>query len=304
MKHAFLLALLLLAGCAKPPASTTAQRGFDSPESAVTALVTALEERDRATLVAMLGPDSDALLSSGDAVADSTARADFLARYEEKHELVAGGPDDLVLQVGADDWPFPIPIVRRGGKWILDTAAGKDEIVRRRIGGNELQTIEVMHGYVAAQDDYASAAHDGVPAGTYARAIRSEPGKQNGLFWEVAEGEKQSPAGPLLAEASAEGYGAAGAPYHGYRFRMLTAQGPAAAGGARDYVVDGRQIGGYAMVAWPASYGTSGVMSFLVNQDGIVWQRDLGDGTEQAAAAITRFDPDSLWTPIPAEASL
>jgi len=245
--------------------------------------------------------DQFVILSSGDAIADSTARADFLARYAEKHELVAGGPDDLVLQVGADDWPFPIPVVRRGGKWILDTAAGKDEIVRRRIGGNELQTIEVMHGYVAAQDDYASAAHDGVPAGTYARAIRSEPGKQNGLFWEVADGEKQSPAGPLLAEASAEGYGAAGAPYHGYRFRMLTAQGPAAAGGARDYVVDGRQTGGYALVAWPASYGTGGVMSFLVNQDGIVWQRDLGDGTEQAAAAITRFDPDSLWTPIPAE---
>jgi len=303
MRHAFLLALLLFAGCARPPAATNAQRGFDSPESAMTALVTALEQRDRATLVAMLGPGSDALLSSGDAVADSTARADFLARYAQKHELVAGGPEDLVLQVGADDWPFPIPIVRRGGKWILDAAAGRDEIVRRRIGGNELQTIEVMHGYVAAQDDYAAKAHDGVPAGTYARAIRSDPGRQNGLFWEVAEGEPQSPAGPLLAEASSEGYGAAGEPYHGYRFRMLTAQGPAAAGGARDYVVDGRQTGGYALVAWPALYGTSGVMSFLVNQDGIVWQRDLGAGTEQAAAAITAFDPDSLWTPIPAEGS-
>ena len=301
MRHAILISLLVLAGCAKPPAQS-AQRGFESPESAVTALVTALEQRDRATLVAMLGPDSDALLSSGDPVADSTARADFLARYAEKHELVAGGPDDLVLQVGADDWPFPIPIVRRGGKWLLDAAAGRDEIMRRRIGGNELQTIEVMHGYVAAQEDYAATSHDGVPAGTYARTFRSTTGKHDGLYWEVAEGERVSPAGPFLADAVAEGYGAAGEPYHGYRFRMLAAQGPAAAGGAREYVADGRQSGGYALIAWPASYGASGVMTFLVNQDRVVWQRDLGDGTEQAASAITRFDPDTLWTPIPAEA--
>ena len=211
MNHAYVIALLVFAGCAKPQPKV-AQRGFDSPESAVTALVTALEQRDRATLVAMLGPDSDALFSSGDAVADSTARADFLARYQEKHDLVAGGPEDLVLQVGADDWPFPIPIVRRNGRWILDAAGGKDEILRRRIGGNELQTIEVMHGYVAAQDDYAAAPHDGVPAGAYARAIRSDPGKQNGLYWEVAPGARPSPAGPWLAEASAEGYGAAGEP--------------------------------------------------------------------------------------------
>ena len=302
MKHAFLVALLLLAGCAKPPAKNE-PRAFESPESAVTALVTALEQRDRPTLVAMLGPDSDALLSSGDAVADSTARADFLARYNEKHEFVAGGPDDLVLQVGADDWPFPIPIVRREGRWFLDAAAGKDEIVRRRIGGNELQTIEVMHGYVAAQEDYAAAPHDGIPAGAYAQAIRSEAGKQNGLYWEVPEGARPSPAGPWLAGAEAEGYGAAGEPYHGYRFKLLTAQGPAAPGGARDYVVDGRQTGGYALVAWPASYGASGVMTFLVDKGGIVWQRDLGKDTEQAAAAITRFDPDSLWTPIPSEAN-
>ena len=301
MRHLFLIAILVLAGCAKPP-TQAAQRSFDSPESAVTALVTALEQRDRATLAAMLGPDSDALLSSGDAVADSTARAEFLARYAEKSALVAGGPDDLVLQVGPDDWPFPIPLVRRDGKWILDAAGGRDEILRRRIGGNELRTIEVMHGFVAAQDDYAEAAHDGVPAGTYARAIRSDAGKQNGLYWEVAEGEPQSPAGPLLAEAAAEGYGAAGEPYHGYRFRLLGGQGPAAAGGARDYVIDGRQTGGYALVAWPASYGASGVMTFLVNHDGVVWQRDLGEGTEQAVAGITRFDPDSLWTPIPSEA--
>jgi len=302
MRHVFLFALLVLAGCAKPQPAGTAQRGFDSPESAVTAMVTALEQRDRATLVAMLGPDSDALLSSGDAVADSTARADFLARYAEKNALVSGGPDDLVLQVGADDWPFPIPIVRRNGKWILDAAAGKDEILKRRIGGNELQTIEVMHGYVAAQDDYAAAPHDGIPAGTYASTFRSDPGKQNGLYWEVAPGARPSPAGPWLAEAAAEGYGAAGEPYHGYRFRLLNAQGPAAAGGAQNYVVDGRQTGGYALIAWPASYGASGVMTFLVARDGVVWQRDLGAGTEQAAQAITAFDPDSLWTPIPAEA--
>jgi hypothetical protein len=310
MKLAILIAGLACAGCANRNTSTTTaagipagQKSFTSADDAVSALVDAVRRSDRAELASILGPGSEDLLSSGDAVADSTALASFLARYDAKHELVEGSPDNLVLQVGDDDWPFPIPIVRREGKWILDGAAGADEIVKRRIGGNELHTIDVMHGFVEAQEEYASASHDGVPAGTYARAVRSTPGKQDGLYWEAVNG-KQSPAGPLLADATAEGYeGAAarGEPYHGYRFKPLTAQGDDAAGGARDYMVNGALTGGFGLVAWPATYGGSGVMTFVVNQDGVVWQKDLGDQTESVAAVMTVFDPDSTWTPLPAE---
>jgi len=312
IRHAtILLALLAGFGCAskESPAGKTAgipdgQKTFESADAAVGALVDAVRTSDQAELTAILGPGAEGVLDSGDAIADSTARAAFLAKYDEKHVLAEGGPDDLVLTVGADDWPFPIPIVRREGKWILDGAAGADEIVKRRIGGNELQTIDVMHGFVAAQEDYAAASHDGVPAGTYARAVRSTPGKQDGLYWEAASGAPQSPAGPLLAGATAEGYeGAAarGEPYHGYRFKPLTSQGEDAEGGARDYVVDGRLSGGFGLVAWPASYGTSGIMTFVVNQDGVVWQKDLGEQTGTVAGAMSVYDPDSTWTPIPAE---
>jgi hypothetical protein len=301
---AFLATALLATGCGRRESNGTGQSRFNTPDEAVTALVAALEHRDRAEVARLLGPNTEALLSSGDAVADSTAREAFLAKYRVKHELVAGGPDDLVLRIGDDGWPFPIPIVRRQGRWFLDGAAGADEIVSRRIGANELRTIEVMHGFVAAERDYAAASHDGAPGGIYARTIRSEPGKHNGLYWEVAPGEPESPAGPLLAGAAAEGYTAgagANAGYHGYRYRVLTAQGPGAEGGARDYVVNGKLMGGFALVAWPVNYGVSGVMTFLVNQDGVVWQRDLGGSTEQVARSITQFDPDSTWTPIPSE---
>jgi len=300
----FLATALLAASCARRESVRTNQASFDSPDAVVTALVTAVEHRDRGELARLLGPGTEALLSSGDAVADSTAREAFLAKYQVKHELAAGGPDDLVLRIGDDGWPFPIPIVRREGRWFLDGAAGADEILSRRIGGNELRTIEVMHGFVEAQREYAAASHDGAPAGAYAHTIRSDAGKHNGLYWEVAPGEPQSPAGPLLAAGAAEGYkegAATGAGYHGYRFRVLTAQGAAAEGGAQGYMVADRLVGGFALVAWPANYGVSGVTTFLVNQDGVVWQRDLGDGTEQAASSITQFDPDSTWTPIPSE---
>ena len=304
-----LLLGLLVAGCARTdtahtPAAAAQGRLFETPEAAVAAFVAALEQHDDAALADILGPGSEKLLSSGDAVADSTARLTFLARYHEKNTLVSGTPDVLVLQVGADDWPFPIPLVRKDGAWRLDTAAGADEILKRRIGANELQTIDVMNGFVAAQEDYAGAPHDGIPAGAYAQRVRSTPGKEDGLYWEAKPGQVESPAGPYLAEAAAQGYAGAavrGEPYHGYLFRALPGQGADATGGARDYVVNGVQTGGYALVAWPASYGTSGVMTFLVNQDGVIWQRDLGEGTEQAATAMARFDPDSTWTPLPAE---
>ena len=311
-----LLVLLLIApGCTRDAATTGATETttaavkpvatFATPEEAVTAMVAALEKRDRAELTRLLGLESDELLTSGDAVADSTAAATFLARYREKNQLVGAGGDRAVLLVGADDWPFAIPLVRLDGAWHLDGAAGLDELAKRRIGANELRTIDVMRGFVVAQDEYASASHDGVPAGTYARRLRSEPGKQNGLYWESAEGEPASPAGPFLASAAGEGYAGDGSgttPYHGYRYRLLTAQGASAAGGARDYLEGDRLTGGFAGIAWPASYGESGVMTFLVNQEGVVWQKDLGEGTEQAAAGIRSFDPDSTWTPIPEEA--
>ena len=313
MKLAILIAVLACAGCATKETSTTTaagipagQKSFESADAAVSALVDAVRKSDRAELASILGPGSDDLLSSGDAVADSVALTSFLARYDAKHELVEGSPDNLVLQVGDDDWPLPIPIVRREGKWILDGAAGADEIVKRRIGGNELETIDVMHGYVAAQTEYASSSHDGVPAGTFAQMIKSSPGKHDGLYWEVTGKEKESPAGPMLADATAQGYAGAaakGAPYHGYLFKPLTAQGDDAEGGAKNYIVDGKLVGGFGLVAWPANYGGSGVMTFVVNQEGVVWQKDLGEATGTVAQAMSEFDPDSTWTPIPSEAS-
>jgi hypothetical protein len=289
---------------AQPPAGPAPdQATFGTPEEGVNALVAALEKRDRAQLGHLLGPHTDQMLSSGDAVSDSVARAEFIRRYRVKHHLVAGGPDDIVLQVGQDDWPLPIPVVRRNGRWYLDGAAGAQEIVMRRIGRNELSTIAVMRGVVVAQRDYASASHDGAAAGAFAQTFRSQTGKHNGLYWEPGPGESPSPAGPFLARAESEGYSPAGSgdAYHGYRYRMLASQGPAASGGARDYVVDGRSTGGFALIAWPVQYGASGVMTFLVNQDGVVWQRDLGPNTEQVAGSIQRFDPDRSWTPLPTE---
>jgi hypothetical protein len=286
---------------AGPPAGVTT---FATPEAAVDALIAAGEKPDNAALLAVLGPDSADLLSSGDAVADQRARAAFRARYKAYHQLVAGSPDQLVLMTGEDRWPLPIPLVRTNGRWWWNAAAGAQELVMRRIGADELRTIEVMRGVVEAENDYALTGHDGEPAGLYARRLRSTPGKEDGLYWQIKRGEPQSPAGPLLAAASAEGYAMQGggtAPYHGYLYRVLTSQGPAASGGVRDYLTDGKLNGGFAVLAYPASYGSSGIMTFMVNQDGVVWQRDLGEDTAQAAAAISQFNPDQHWTPLAPE---
>jgi hypothetical protein len=295
---------LLAAGCSQVTTDESKALTFATPDEAVASFASAVEQRDPAQLKKLLGFDSDTLLTSGDAVEDSMARETFLARYNAKHQLVAGSPDQLVLEVGDDGWPLPFPLVREDGKWHFDGPAGADEIVYRRIGANELRTIDVMRGFVAAQGDYAAAAHDGVPKGTYAGKLRSDPGKHNGLYWDVTPGQTQSPAGPMLAAAASEGYheghGPA-APYHGYLFRLLTTQGPDADGGAKDYTSSGRLTGGYALVAWPAIYGASGVMSFMVNQDGVVYQRDLGQGTPQVAGSMQAFNPDSTWTPIAQE---
>lgn len=289
-------------GGRSPPGAD--QATFDTPEQAVATLVSALERDDAKELRRLLGPGTDDLLSSGDAVADRGARESFVERFREQHALAAGGPDDLVLQVGPDLWPLPVPLVRHDGRWYFDGAAGANELVLRRIGGNELRTIDVMRGFVAAQTEYAAHARDGAGAGVYARRFHSEPGKQDGLYWKVGPGEVPSPAGPMLAAAAAEGYSSAptqGTPYHGYVYRMLFAQGPAANEGARGYLVDDELTNGFALLARPAVYGVSGVMTFMVNQDGVVWQRDLGSDTTRAADAIREFNPDASWTPIAPE---
>jgi len=309
---ASLLSLSALNGCAKPAANlagaSTAkadvQTSFATPDEAVAALVAAGEKADTAALQAMLGPDTAGLLSSGDSVQDQKERDGFLKRYAAYHELVAGDADNLVLLAGEDRWPLPIPLVRSSGRWYWDGAAGARELVLRRIGANELRTIDVMHGFVAAENDYAAGAHDGGPRGVYTQKLRSSPGTHDGLSWESSPGQPPSPAGPALAAANAEGYAVTGNlanPYHGYLFRILTSQGSEAEGGARNYLVDGKLAHGFALLAYPSAYGASGVMSFMVNQDGVVWQRDLGADTAQAAAAIQQFNPDNSWTPLAPE---
>jgi putative hemolysin len=295
-------ALLLTHGCTKRESSGEETLSYNTPDEAVGALVAALEKHDVQELGRVLGPGTEKLVSSGDDVADRAAREAFLTRYREQHLFVAGSPGDVVLQVGADNWPLPIPLVREQGRWRFDGEAGADELLARRIGANELRTIDVMLSYVGAQLEYASIGHDGAAAGIYARRLRSEPGKHDGLYWETAADEAQSPAGPLLAAAADEGYGqASGAPYHGYMFRTLLAQGPEANGGAREYVVGGKLTGGFALLAYPADYGASGVMTFVVNQDGVVWQRDLGEKTADLASSMQQFNPDATWTPIAPE---
>jgi hypothetical protein len=261
----------------------------------VSAFVAALEKGDTGALVALLGPGSEWLVDSGDAVQDASDREGFLAAYREGHALVEDGKASRTLVTGADRWPFPIPIVLRDGKWLLDGEAGADELVFRRIGRNELGAIAALRGFVDAQREYAAAGRDGDPPGIYAMKLFSDAGRQNGLYWPTAAGEPPSPVGEFVARAAAEGYRRSSAEYHGYQYRMLFRQGKNAKGGAREYFRDGLLTEGFALLAWPAEYGISGVMTFVVNQDGVVWQKDLGADTETRAAAIGAFDPDAGW---------
>ncbi len=286
---------LLVSGCAGKQDTAA---GYTTPEAAVAALIAALEKDDTAALAKLLGPGTEGLLSSGDAVADKTDRADFLAAYKAKNSLTADG-GKMMLTVGDNAWPMPIPLVQRDGKWVWDGAAGADEVIYRRVGENELGAIDVMYGYVNAQNAYASEGRDGDPAGIYALKLISDEGMHNGLYWPTAEGETPSPAGPFVAGAAEEGYASAGrTPYHGYYYRMLYAQGANANGGAREYFKDGVLTEGFAAIAWPADYGASGVMTFIVNPDGVVFQKDLGEDTATAVEAIKSFDPDTSWTAI------
>jgi Protein of unknown function (DUF2950) len=273
------------------------QKTFATPDEAVKALMAAVESNNQDELLAVFGPDAKDLVSSGDDVQDRNSRAAFVKSYKAKHAIIAEDPNTRVLQVGAKDWELPIPIVLADGRWHFDTAAGKQEIIYRRIGDNELGAIAVCRGTIAAQRDYAAEGHDGLPAGIYAGKLRSDPGKHNGLYWEAADGEPASPAGPFLAQAAGEGY-QKGDPYHGYYYRGLKAQGAAAPGGAKSYLVDGVLKGGVALIAYPAQYKVSGVMTFVINQDGVVYQKDLGESTTEAAKAITEYNPDSSWTKV------
>jgi hypothetical protein len=297
---AALLALGFSTGHAPAATAKAKQKAFGSPEEAAAALVGALEKRDKAELSAIFGPGSESVISSGDEVSDRGVRDRFLASYAEKHSLDRRGDDTVILQVGNDEWPFPIPIARKGSAWRFDTKAGKEELLNRRIGANELRTIEVLHAYVAAQREYAAKDRDGDGVYPYAQKIASTPGKKDGLYWKAGEGEEPSPLGPLAAEASREGYtgkkgGDKPVPFHGYYFRILTAQGKHAPGGAYEYVVNGKMLLGFAMVAYPAQHGVSGVMTFVVNQEGVIYQKNLGKDTAKTAAAMKRYDPDGTW---------
>jgi hypothetical protein len=275
------------------------QKGFASPEQAVKAFETALKSNDNNELEAIFGPDAKKLIYSGDPVADKQRREKFIVAYDKKNSLVREG-EKMVLIVGEKDWPFPIPLVRKGQQWFFDTKEGEQEILDRRIGENELSTIQTILAIVDAEREFAmrNAENNGPPA--YAGKFMSDPGKKNGLYWETREGEKPSPLGELVAEARSGGYTGAGVskkpmPFHGYYFRMLAKQGKHAPGGAYDYEVKGRQIGGFAVVAYPAEYGNSGVMTFMVNHDGVVYEKDLGKNTAGAAKAMKAFDPDKTW---------
>ncbi len=292
---AAVLALALALSAAAQPANAAQpkQKSFKSPDEAATALAEAAKSGDRNALLAVLGPEMTKL-GSGDPAQGKRERDQFVAAYQEKHELVKEGDARATLVVGKNDWPLPIPLVKAGDGWKFDTAAGREEILNRRIGQNELNTMQVLLAAADAQREYAAQDRDGDGLLEYAQKFRSSQGKKDGLYWPVKQGEPPSPLGDLIAKAVREGHSTKSdkpQPYWGYYYRILKAQGKDAPGGAYDYMAKGSMIGGFAIVAYPAKYGNSGVMSFLVSHDGVVYQKDLGAGTAEAAAKLTRFNP-------------
>jgi hypothetical protein len=282
---------------APKPASIPAKR-FASAEEASKALVATLRTGDVKALIGVLGSESRSLVSSGDAVSDRQLREKFLQAYDAGNRLIPYGTYS-VLQVGTDNWPFPIPIVKDGERWHFDVSEGREEIIARRIGRNELYTMQTCLAYVDAQREYYSEDRNGAGILEYAQKFASTPGKRDGLYWPTKDGEPLSPLGALVARARAEGYrrdeSGGPTPLHGYMYRILTAQGPAAPDGAYDYIAKGHMIAGFALVAFPAQYGTSGVMTFIVNHDGVVYEKDLGPKTRDLARAMKKFDPDTTW---------
>jgi hypothetical protein len=299
------LAIITLAFCSpayaqtKKPASASKQTTFASSDEAVMVFIDAVKANETKKLLSMLGPGSEKIISSGDPVADRHAREQFVKRYEERNRIETHATK-WVLYVGKDDWPFPIPIVKQGGSYRFDAKAGKEEILARRIGKNELSAIQVCLACTDAQRDYALKDRDSDGLLEYAQKFMSAPGKKDGLYWDTTEGEQESPLGPVFAATRERGYkkatpGGKPVPYYGYHYRILKAQGKSAPGGAYDYIVNGKMIGGFALVAYPAQYGSSGVMTFIVNQDGIVHQKDLGKNTQKIAQAVKAYNPDRTW---------
>src|SRR5271156_3655788 len=298
-----LLALIPLAACNsnKQPEKPSIKT-FASPDDASNTAIAAAKSGDRSTLLAVFGPGSEDVLYSGDTVDDKNMAEAFASKYGTMHRWRTMQDGSEVLIVGADNYPFAIPLRKNAdGQWFFDTAAGKDEVLSRRVGRNELAVIDVGEAIADAQAEYFSQPRGGETTNQYATKFLSDPGKQNGLYWESATGQPQSPLGPLAAFAASEGYSAkpnAQVAFHGYYFRMLKSQTDKAPGGAKEYVVDGKMVGGFAFVAYPAEYGNSGVMTFIINQDGVLFQKNLGKTTKETATAMTEFDPGDGWSEV------
>ena len=286
---------------AAPANAPEQQRGFGSPEEAVTAFVAALRDLKEADLRAILGPEGDRVIDSGDRYADRELHQRFVALYDEKHAVDLKGPGRAELDVGPNDWPLPIPLVESDGRWTFDTKSGAQTIVDRRIGRNELSAIRTLLAGVDAQRDYFDRAKQTNGTGVYATRLVSTQGHHDGLYWPVGEGESESPLGPLIDAARDAGYpgelvGGKPIPYEGYYFRVLSKQGPNGDGGAKSYIHSGRMTGGFALIAWPAVFGSTGIMTFIVGPDGDVYQNDLGPQTARIAREMTTFDPDLSWS--------
>jgi hypothetical protein len=283
-------------------AAAVKQKTFSSPEDGVKALIDASKKDDMKALLEILGPEAKSFLETADPVSDRETLARFVKSYEESNKLVKEGDSKAVLEVGKDEWPLPIPLVKENAGWRFDTKEGREEIINRRIGRNELDVIQVCLAFVDAEREYYQRDPDGDKLLQYAQKFLSTKGKRDGLYWETKPNEQPSPLGPLVAEARAAGYKGAAAgkpiPYHGYYYKILTGQGKEAPGGAYDYLVKGKMMGGFGMVAYPAQYGSSGIMTFIVNHDGVVYQKDLGANTASVAQSMTRFNPDKTWTAV------
>jgi len=296
----FIIMLLIWTGAFAASGNETAQKTFATPQEAVKALIEAVKTNDQTALTAIFGKEGQDLISSGDPVADKRSRGRFLQAYEKKNRIEQPDKNTAILHIGDEGYSSPIPLVRQNKVWHFDTLAGKEEILNRRIGKNELSTIEVLHAYTQAQREYAAKDRNDDCIEEFAQKIISTEGQKDGLYWPTAEGEEESPFGPFIAKAAVEGYSSImeddePEPFHGYLFKILTAQGEHAQGGAFDYVVNSHMVLGYGMVAYPAKYGASGIMTFIVNQEGTIYQKDLGDRTPEAAE-MTTFDPDDSWT--------
>jgi Protein of unknown function (DUF2950) len=288
--------------CRSEPARP-AQRTFAQPEDAVRTLAETVNKGDLNEVAAIFGPEGQTLIDSSDPATARLNRQVFVAALAEGWQLTDAGPNRKALVVGNEQWPFPVPIVNENNAWRFDTAAGAEEVIARRIGRNELAVMLVCRTYVTAQQVYAKRGYDGKQAGLYAQTFRSDAGRHNGLYWPAVEGEKRSPLGDMMTSAEderqAKGATKERSPFHGYFFRILTAQGAAAPGGAKDYIANGEMSGGFALVAWPAQYDVTGVMTFIVNQDGRIHEKDLGPDTANAVRAVTLYDPDASWKPVP-----